>query len=80
MASSADRAAQLRAEADALEALAGLEDDLKAAKAAYDQNPSVENAAAKQDIAERLRAARAATRPEGVSVGGDAFVDGSGEG
>lgn len=76
--SSADRAARLRAEADALEALAGLEDELKAAKAAYLENPNDETRAAKEEVAERLRAARAATRPEGVRVGGDAVVSGNG--
>lgn len=66
MSSSAERAAALRAEADALEALAGLETDLLTAKAAED--PDAVRAAA---VA--LREARSVTRTEGVSVGGDAF-------
>lgn len=72
--SSADRAADLRAQADALEALAGLEADLLDAKQAYADDPTEENKAAKTEAALKLRAARAATRPEGVTVGGDAYV------
>jgi hypothetical protein len=72
--SSADRAAELRSQADALEALAGLEADLMAAKQAYTSNPTVETRAAKQAAAVALREARALTRPENTTVGGDAYV------
>lgn len=72
--SSADRAAELRAQADALEALAGLEQQLLDAKASGDQT-------AVREAAEALREARSLTRSEGVSVGGDAFIsNGSEEG
>ena len=67
MSSSADRATALRAEADALEALAGLEADLLSAKASGDR-------AAIDEAADALREARSQARPEGISVGGDAFV------
>lgn len=72
--SSAERAAELRAQADALEALAGLEADLLAAKTAYTESPSGEARAAKQAAALALREARALTRPESTTVGGDAYV------
>ncbi len=74
--SSLDRAAQLRAEADDIEAeaFATLKADLLAAKAAYADDPSEENKAAKNDAALKLRAARAASRPETPAVGGDAYV------
>jgi hypothetical protein len=65
--SSADRAAELRAQADALDTLAGLEADLLAAKDSGDKD-------AIRGAAEALHAARSLTRTEGVSVGGDAFV------
>ncbi|MER7361918.1 hypothetical protein [Nonomuraea wenchangensis] len=65
--SSADRAAELRAQADALDAVAGLENDLLAAKESGDPT-------AVREAAEALRAARAQTRDEGFGVGGDAFV------
>jgi len=74
MASPAELAAQLRAKADALEALAGLEENLRAAKRAYEQNPTKQNLAAKAEAMEAVRAARAAARDEGVTVGGDAYV------
>lgn len=72
--SSLDRAAELRAQADALDALATLETELRDAKQAYEDDPSEENKTAKNDAALKLRAARAETRPEGTTVGGDAFV------
>ncbi|WP_433364085.1 hypothetical protein [Streptosporangium sp. CA-115845] len=72
--SSADRAAALRAQADALDELGRLETELLAAKAAYDDDPSDENKAAKTDAAHALREARSDTRSEGVQVGGDAYL------
>lgn len=68
MSTSAERAAELRAEADALEALSGLESTLLAAKASGDP-------AAVKDAAEALREARSVARSEGVSVGGDAYIE-----
>lgn len=72
MSSSAERAAQLRAEADALEALAGLESNLLAAKESGDRDEISE-------AAQALRDARSLTRTEGVTVGGDAFVSNASE-
>lgn len=65
--SSADRAAELRAQADALDTLAQLEADLLNAKQSGDPDRI-------REAAEALREARSLTRTEGVSVGGDAFV------
>ncbi|MBN6054535.1 hypothetical protein JYK22_21515, partial [Nonomuraea sp. RK-328] len=73
--SSSDRAAELRAQADALDTLASLEADLIAAKQAYADEPTPENREAKQAAAVALREARSLTRTNGVSVGGDAYVD-----
>ncbi len=73
--STADRAAQLRAQADALESQAGLEQKLEAAKRAYADNPNEETRAAKQEAAQALRDARQAERSEGTTVGGDAYID-----
>lgn len=73
--STADRVAELRAQADALEALSGLEADLTEAKAAYQDNPCEETYAAKQEAAQALRAARQTVRSENTTVGGDAYVD-----
>ena len=70
--SSLDRAAELRAQADALEALGGLEADLLAAKASGDST-------AVRETAEALREARSLTRSEGISVGGDAFISNANE-
>jgi hypothetical protein len=67
MSTSAERAAELRAQAEALDALAGLESDLLDAKASGDK-------ASVRAAAEALRGARSEARTEGVSVGGDAFV------
>lgn len=72
--SSLDRAADLRAQADALDNLASLESDLETAKQAYRDNPTPEARAAKQAAAIALREARARVRPDTVTVGGDAFV------
>lgn len=72
MSTSAERAADLRAEADALDALAGLETDLLAAKAAGDRDAIREAGVA-------LREARSQVRPESVQVGGDAFVSNDSE-
>lgn len=73
--SAADRAAELRAHADALDSAAELEKSLLAAKDAYAADPSPENRAAKQAAAQALRELRALWR-EGRAglVGGDAFV------
>lgn len=75
--SSSERAAGLRAQADALDALADLEDMLLTAKAAYAADPSPENLAVKAEAAIRLREAREISR-QGRSglVGGDAFISG----
>ncbi|TYB69717.1 hypothetical protein FXF51_06025 [Nonomuraea sp. PA05] len=67
MSSSAERAAELRAQADALDAMAGLENDLLAAKESGDK-------AAIREASLALREARSQTRTEGTTVGGDAFV------
>lgn len=75
MSSSAERAAALRAEAEALDALAVLELDLLAAKSAHAEDASGETKTAKQAASEALRAARSLTRADGVSVGGDAFIE-----
>ena len=75
MSTSAERAAELRAQADAIEALAEREEDLLAAKRAYDENPTDENWAAKKAAALALRESRALARPEGMAVGGDAYVE-----
>jgi len=68
MSSSAERAAELRAQADALDTLGQLEADLLAAKESGDKG-------ATREAAEALREARSLTRTEGVSVGGDAFIE-----
>lgn len=73
--SSAERAAELRAQADALDALAGLESDLSAAKQAYADDPNEDTRKAKRAAAVALRAARQTYRPEGVTVGGDAYIE-----
>lgn len=73
--SAADRAAELRAKADALDALARFETDLLAAKAAHAEDPTEETKAAKTAASLALLEARSLTRSEGVSVGGDAYVD-----
>ena len=73
--SASDRAAVLEAELEALKVEAALEADLLAAKSACAEDPSPQAYAAKQEVARALRAHRAANRTEGVSVGGDAFVD-----
>lgn len=78
--SASERAAELRAQADALDGLADLEADLLAAKSNYADDPSPEVRAAKQDAALALRSARELVRADRVSlVGGDAVVsDGAG--
>lgn len=74
MASAAERAAQLRAQADALEQLDALVNDLTAAKAAYRDNPSRENRQALRAAMDAVRTARAAARDNDLTVGGDAYV------
>lgn len=79
--SASQQAAELRAQADALEAVAELEENLLAAKAAYTADPNRETRAAKQDAALLLRAGRAFEREgRGDAVGGDAFVTNGSEG
>ncbi|WP_157251118.1 hypothetical protein [Nonomuraea typhae] len=77
--SSAERAAGLRAQADALERLAELEADLATAKSAHAADPTPESKAAKQETALALRQARALVREDGVAVGGDAFISTEGD-
>ncbi|MGS2645860.1 hypothetical protein [Streptosporangium sp. G12] len=72
--SSLDRADELQAQADALRELATLEDAYTEAMQAYLDDRTDEKWEAKQAAAEALRAARAESRSEGVSVGGDAFL------
>ncbi len=72
--SSADRAADLRAQADRLDELGRLEEELLTAKQTYADTPSEENKATKQNVALKLREARSQARPEGVVVGGDAYL------
>lgn len=72
--SALDRLAELDKQRAAIAAEAELEAALADAKAAHSADPTAENRAAKQAIARELRAHRAATRAEGVTVGGDAFV------
>lgn len=73
MSSSAERrAAELRAQADALDALGGLEVDLIDAKQSGDQDRI-------REAAEALREARSAARDETTSVGGDAYVENTGQ-
>lgn len=62
------RAAQLRAEADALESLADLEAEAVAAKAAYREDPSEKSRAAHRAASAALNDARSTTRPDVVVV------------
>lgn len=68
MSTSADRAIALRAEADALDALGLLETELLAAKNSGDLE-------AVRATSEALRQARSLTRTDGVSIGGDAYIE-----
>jgi hypothetical protein len=72
MSTSAERAAELRAQADSLDVLAPLEAGLLDAKESGDHDRI-------REAADALREARSVTRAEGVSVGGDAFVSNSSE-
>lgn len=79
--SAADRAAELRAQADTLDAVAELEAGLLSAKEAHAAAPSAETRAPKQAAAQALREMRALER-EGRAdlVGGDAFVSNGSQG
>jgi hypothetical protein len=69
------RAAELRAQADAIEQLADREEELLAAKQAYAADPTPETKAIKDAAAKALRESRALARPEEMTVGGDAYAD-----
>lgn len=69
-----DRADGLRAQADALDAEAGLEEALAKAKKAHADKGTDKTKAAKHEAAEALRAHRQETRENAATaVGGDAF-------
>lgn len=70
-----DRLASLRSQIEAAEAEQRLLGELTAAKQAYASNPSEDTRAAKQAAMEAIRKHRSETRSEGVTVGGDAYVD-----
>ncbi|MGI5274746.1 hypothetical protein ACQEUU_37315 [Nonomuraea sp. CA-218870] len=72
---SLELAEELEARAAALRDEERLKDDLKAAKQAYADNPTDETKTAKQAAMEALRDCRSRARTEGVTVGGDAYVD-----
>lgn len=70
-----ERSAALRAQADALDALAELEAANLAAKQAYAQDMTPENKAAKLAAAQELNTVRAQSRGgQGTMIVGDAFV------
>ena len=70
-----ERSAALRAQADALDALAELGAKNLAAKQAYAQDMTPENKAAKRAAAEELNAVRAQARGgQGTMITGDAFA------
>jgi hypothetical protein len=73
--SSLDLAAELEARAAVLRAEGGLEVALTAAREAAAADPTPANREAERVAAVALREARAARRSEGVTVGGDAYVD-----
>jgi len=64
----AEQAANLRAQADSLEALADLEQKADAATKAYRKTRSEKNKVAYRSAAEALRAARADARPAETTV------------
>jgi hypothetical protein len=64
----AERAAELRAQADNLENLAGLEQAAEAATEKYRKSPTAKNKAAYREAVEALRAARAEARPAETTV------------
>lgn len=71
-----ERSAALRAQADALDALAELEAKNLAAKQAYAEDKTPENKAAKLAAAEELNSVRAKSRGgSGTMITGDAFVE-----
>ncbi|MEU6725502.1 hypothetical protein ABZ917_17485 [Nonomuraea wenchangensis] len=70
-----DRLASLRSQIEAIEVEKRLLDELQAAKDAYAADSSDEAKDRKQAAAEALREHRQNTRSEGVSVGGDAYVE-----
>lgn len=73
MTSSSERAAELRRQADALDDIGRLEDELVAAKESGDRSRI-------REAANALREARSLTRDEATSVGGDAYVENGQEG
>jgi len=64
----AERAADLRAQADNLEVLSDLEQKAEAATEKYRKTPNTKNKAAHRAAAEALRAARADARPAETTV------------
>lgn len=73
--SSLDMAAELEARAAVLRVEGGLEAALIAARETAAVEPTPANREAERAAAVSLREARAARRSEGVTVGGDAYVD-----
>jgi hypothetical protein len=63
-----DRAAELRAQADNLENLAGLEQAAESATEKYRKSPTAKNKTAYRSAVEALREARAAARPAEATV------------
>ena len=75
-----ERAESLRAQADAAEQEAALEDTLVKAKDRYRSKQTDKNKQAKAEAAQALREHREMTRAStGTTVGGDAFPSGEGE-
>jgi hypothetical protein len=64
----AERAAELRAEADNLETVAGLEATAESATKTYRKTKSAKNKAEYREAVEALRSARATARPTGAAV------------
>jgi hypothetical protein len=64
----AERAAELRAQADNLENLAGLEQAAEAATEKYRKSPTAKNKTAYRAAVEALRAARADARPADTTI------------
>jgi hypothetical protein len=64
----AEQAANLRAQADSLEALADLEQKAESATKSYRKTRSEKNKAAYRSAVEALREARAKTRPADTTV------------
>lgn len=73
MTSSSERAAELRRQADALDNIGQLEDELVAAKQSGDP-------ARIREAAKALREARSLARDKSMTVGGDAYPENGQEG